>query len=323
MENSNSNLEFIIINPDNSLEAEVTVLSNIVGFDVDIHGDTLAFIYNTTANNSQIYLRGYNLNTNAWINSQVLVTESAGVAYSEPNIVIHPGGRMTAVYYQYILVSGCCTYNKNIMRKTFSSNFLAEIPEQTLWNVNSEENVGADLDAEGNASGEVLITSTHGTTFSNRFMRIWILSASGGFIVNNNAIITGGSNDWYDNIECHLYDNGDFLITKSIRTGGWTNPNGNEAYVISGYNYNASNSGLLQLNATVAGAQEYVALAILPTGGFVTAWAGNGFQGDTQGIYARAYNAVAFPGIKVGGDYAIVAIYFFESLNEFGADLAR
>ena len=104
----------------------------------------------------------------------------------------------------------------------------------------------------------------------------------------------------YNNIECHLYDNGDYLITKSIRTGGWTNPNGNESYVISGNNYNASNSGLLQLNATNACDQDYTALAILPNGGFVTAWAGNGFQGDTQGIYARAYNAVAFPGLFAG-----------------------
>lgn len=301
VENSNTNLKFVIINPDNSLEAEVTVLSNIEGFDVDINGDTLAFVYNAAANNSQIYLRGYNLNTNAWINSQVLVTEFAGVDYSEPNVVIHPNGRMTVVYYQYLLVSGCCDYYRNVMRKTFSSSFLAEIPEQTLWYVDSEYNVGSDLDAEGNAAGEVMIVSTHGTVFSSRHLRLWILSASGSFIVNNDQLIQGGSNDWYDNIECHLYDNGDFLVTKSIQTGGYTNPNGNEAYVISGNNYNESNSDLLQLNATNAGDQEYVALAILPTGGFVTAWAGNGFQGDSQGIYSRAYNAVAFPGLSAGG----------------------
>lgn len=300
IENTNNNLKFVVINPDNTLGSEVTVLNNIETFDVDINGDTLAFVYNGTANNSQVFLRGYNLSTNAWINSQVLVTEASGVDYSQPNVVIHPGGRMTVIYHQYILVSGCCTYNRNILRKTFSASFLAEIPEQSLWTVNSEQNVGSDLDAEGNELGEVLIATTHGTTSSSRFMRIWIVSATGSLIVNNSAIISGGSNDWYDNIECHLYDDGDYLITKSIRTGGFTNPNGNEAYVISGNNYNASNSGLLQLNATNAGDQEYVALAVFPTGGFVTAWAGNGFQGDTQGIYARAYNAVAFPGVFAG-----------------------
>lgn len=300
IENTSSNLKFVIINPDNSLEAEVTVLNNIENFDVDINGDTLAFVYNGTANNSQIYLRGYNLNTNAWINTQVLVTESSGVNYSEPNVVIHPNGRMTVIYYQYILVSGCCDYYRNIMRKTFSSSFLAEIPEEIIWYVDSEYNVGSDLDAEGNAAGEVMIATTHGTVFSSRHLRIWILSASGSFIVNNDQLLQGGGNDWYDNIECHLYDNGDFLVAKSIRTGGYTNPNGNEAYVIAGNNYNESNTGILQLNATNSGDQEYVALATFPSGGFVTAWAGNGFQGDTQGIYSRAYNTVAFPGLSSG-----------------------
>lgn len=314
IENSNSNLKFIIINPDNSLEAEVTVLNNIENFDVDINGDTLAFVYNGTANNSQMYLRGYNLNTNAWINTQVLVTESSGVNYSEPNVVIHPNGRMTVIYHQYILVSGCCDYYRNIMRKTFSSSFLAEIPEEIIWYVDSEYNVGSDLDAEGNAAGEVMIATTHGTVFSSRHLRIWILSASGSFIVNNDQLVQGGSNDWYDNIECHLYDNGDFLVAKSIRTGGYTNPNGNEAYIISGNNYNQSNTGLLQLNATNSGDQEYVALATFQSGGFVTAWAGNGFQGDTQGIYSRAYNAVAFPGINSG-----VAAY---QVNEAGSTTA-
>jgi hypothetical protein len=159
--------------------------------------------------------------------------------------------------------------------------------------------VGDDLHAEGNNSGEVIITTTHGTTSSNRFMRLWLLDAQGGFIVNNVALLSGGGNDWYDNVQGELYDNGDFVIAKSIRTGGYTNPNGNEAYVIYGYNYNQSNSGLLQLNSTNAGDQEFCTVAKLANGGFVAAWAGNGFQGDDQGVYSRAYNAVAFPGFSI------------------------
>ena len=300
IENSGDNLKFIVINPNNSLEAEVTVQSNIENFDVDISGDQLAFIYNGTSNNSQLYLRGYNLNSNAWVNSQVLVTENSGADYSQANIIIHPNGRMTAIYHQYILVSGCCDYYRNIMRKTFSSNFLAEIPEQTLWYVDSEYNVGSDLDAEGNANGEVMIVTTHGTVFSSRHMRLWILDANGNMIVNNDQLHQGSSNNWYDNIECYLYDNGDFLVAKSIRIG--SNSDFQEAYLIAGSNYNASNTGVLQLNSTSAGVQGYVALAVFPDGGFVSAWAGNGFQGDTQGIYSRAYNAFAFPGLNTGSN---------------------
>jgi hypothetical protein len=303
IENSGNNLKFTVINADNSLEAEVSVVSGVESFDVDIQEDTLAFIYNNE-DNDQVYLRGYNLNNNAWINSQVLVTENSGADYSQANIVIHPDGSMTAIYHQYILVSGCCDYYRNIMRKTFSSSFLAEIPEETLWYVDSEYNVGSDLDAEGNANGEVMIVTTHGTVFSSRHMRLWILDEAGNFIVNNEQLVTSG--DWYDNVECHLYDNGDFLVTKSIRNGGFSNPNSNEAYVIGGNNYNQNNTGLLQLNTTSSGTQNYVALAVFPNGGFVTAWDGNGFQGDEQGIYSRAFNAFAFPGLNTGsGGYEV------------------
>lgn len=244
-------------------------------------------------------MRGYNLSSNNWINAQVLVTEDATEAYFEPNIVYHPNGRLTAIYHYYINTSGCCVYDRRVMRKTFNASFIAEIPEYSLWTVNSEQNVGSDLHAEGNSAGEVIITTTHGTTSSSRFMRLWLLDAQGNFIVNNDVLVSGGGNDWYDNIHGELYDNGDFVIVKSIRTGGFTNPNGNEAYVIYGYDYNASNSGILQMNSTNSGDQEFCTVAKLPNGGFVAAWSGNGFQGDDQGVYSRAYNAVAFPGLSV------------------------
>ncbi|MDF3027390.1 MAG: hypothetical protein K0S23_1697 [Fluviicola sp.] len=288
-------LKFVVLNELNVLGAEVTVLASVSKYDLSPKGDSLAFIYNKTTNN-QLYLRGYNLSSNAWLNTEVLVTEIGGSSYDEPNIVYHSNGRMTAIYHLYINTSGCCTFDRRVMRKTFSSSFIAEIPEYALWAIGSEYNVGSDLDASGNSSNEVIVTTTHGTTSSQRYLRMWILGNTGSAIVNNAVLLpVVTTNDWYDNIEGHLYDNGDFLISKSIRTGGYTNPNENEAYVIYGKNYNASNSGLLRMNSTVAGEQEYTSVAKLPNGAFIGCWSGNGFQGDTRGIYARAYNAVAFP----------------------------
>jgi hypothetical protein len=299
IESSGTTLKFKTIDASGNVGAAVTVLSSIADYDFDVKGDSLAFLYSITAGNPQVYLRSYSLSTNNWINQQLLVSEDASEGYYEPNIVFHPSGRLTAIYQYYINVSGCCTYDRRIMRKTFNASFIAEIPEYAVWSTSSELYVGDDLHAEGNNLGEVIITTTHGTTSSNRFMRLWLLDAQGGFIVNNVALLNGGGNDWYDNVRGELYDNGNFVIVKSIRTGGFTNPNGNEAYVIYGYDYNQSNSGILQMNSTTAGDQEFCTVAKLPGGGFVAAWAGNGFQGDDQGIYSRAYNAVAFPGFSI------------------------
>ncbi|MGV3611762.1 MAG: T9SS type A sorting domain-containing protein [Fluviicola sp.] len=300
IETSGTTLKFLILNELNAVSAETTVLGSISEYDMAPKSDSLAFLYSKSSNN-QLYLRGYNLSTNNWINTEVLVSEITGssAAYDEPNIVYHANGRLTAIYNLYINTSGCCTFDRRVMRKTFSASYLAEIPEYALWSIGSDFYVGSDLDASGNANGEVIITNTHGATTSARYMRLWILGNSGSTIVNNTVLLpVVTTNDWYDGIEGHLYDNGDFLISKSIRTGGYSNPNDNEAYVIYGKNYNASNSGLLQMNSTLAGEQEYVSTAKLPNGGFVGCWSGNGFQGDARGIYSRAYNTVAFPSVS-------------------------
>ncbi|WP_430406659.1 beta strand repeat-containing protein [Fluviicola sp.] len=307
IETTGTTLKFAVLDQLDVVGAEVTVLASVLKYDLAPKGDSLAFLYSKSSNN-QLYLRGYNLSTNAWLNTEVLATEIGSASYDEPNIVYHTDGRLTAIYHLYINTSGCCTYDRRVMRKTFSSSYLAEIPEYSLWTVGSEFNVGDDLDASRNNNNEVIITTTHGTTSSQRYLRLWILGNTGSTIVNNAVLLpVVTTNDWYDNIEGHLYDNGDFIISKSIRTGGYSNPNGNEAYVIYGKNYNASNSGLLQMNSTLAGDQEYVSTAKLPNGGFVACWAGNGFQGDTQGIYSRAYNAVSFPSVAFSnaGTYTI------------------
>ncbi|AEA42150.1 T9SS type A sorting domain-containing protein [Fluviicola taffensis] len=309
IETSGPTLKFLILDELNVVSAETTVPGSLLKYDLSPKGDSLSFLYSKSSNN-QLYLRGYNLSTNNWINTEVLVSEITGssASYDEPNIVYHPNGRMTAIYHLYINTSGCCTFDRRVMRKTFSSSYLAEAPEYALWSTGSEYNVGNDLDASGNNNGEVIVTTTHGTTSSQRYMRLWILANTGSAIVNNAVLLpVVTTNDWYDYIEGHLYDNGDFLISKSIRTGSYTNPNDNEAYVIYGSNYNASNSGLLRMNSTLAGEQEYVSVAKLPNGGFVGCWSGNGFQGDARGIYSRAYNAVAFPSVSFSnaGTYVV------------------
>lgn len=296
--NSSSALQLRVVENGQAPGSIISVAVNVDSYDTDTHGDSLAVVYSSSSD-GQAYLRGYNLESNVWFNNAILVTEDGSSDYSQPNVVYHPSGRLTVIYHYYINTSGCCTYDRRIYRKTFSSSFLAEIPEQSIWTVNSEQNVGSDLHAEGNNLGEVIITTTHGTTASSRYMRLWILNAQGTAVVNNDVLLSGGGNDWYGEIEGYLYDNGNFVIGKTIRTGGFQNPNGTEAYVIYGENYNESNSGILQMNSTSAGEQRNTCIAPLPGGGFVAAWCGNGFQGDDQGVYSRAYNAVAFPGVLV------------------------
>ncbi|WP_300666693.1 T9SS type A sorting domain-containing protein [Fluviicola sp.] len=305
-------LKFHVLDELNVVAPAITV-STTVPFnkqDFAIKGDSLAFLYGRDAN-KQLYLRGYNLSTNAWINAEVRVTEVSGYSYVEaPNIIYHNDGRLTAIYHLQI-TTGCCVVERKIMRKTFNSSFVAEIPEQIIWAPGVDNYVGADMDASGNSNGEVVIATTHGEYPGTNKLRLWILSSTGTFIVNNSAILTGNSYTWHEGTVAQLYDNGDYVVGKSL----WVNlPNGNaptpnyeEVYVIYGKNYNQSRTGILQVNSTSADEQEQPCLAKLPNGGFVAAWSGNGFQGDTRGIYTRAYNAVSFPGVafSTNGTYSV------------------
>ena len=305
-------LKFHVLDELNVVAPAITV-STTVSFDKQdfaIKGDSLAFLYSRDAN-KQLYLRGYNLSTNAWINAEVRITEVSGYSYVEaPNIIYHNDGRLTAIYHLQI-TTGCCIVERKIMRKTFSSSFVAEIPEYAIWAPGIDNYIGADMDVSGNSNGEVMIATTHGEYPGTNKLRLWILSSTGTFIVNNSALLTGNSYTWHEGTAAQLYDNGDYVVGKSL----WVNlPNGNaptpnyeEVYVIYGKNYNQSRTGILQVNSTSPDEQERPCLAKLPNGGFVVAWTGNGFQGDTRGIYTRAYNAVSFPGVafSTNGTYSV------------------
>ena len=309
-----STLKFQVLDELNAVGAAVTVTTTAAYFKQDfaINGDNLAVLYSNTSDR-QLYLRGYNLATGTWINSAVLVTEQSGLSYSyveAPNIIYHPSGRLTAIYHQTI-TTGCCSVQNKIMRKTFNSSFIAEIPETAIWAPTSSNYVGADMDASGNNNGEVIIATTHGEYPGTDKMRLWILSSTGTFLVNNNIILTGADYSWMEGTDAQLFDNGDYLVTKSF----WINlPNGTaptpdyqDVFVIYGKNYDQSRTAAIKINNTTSGEQDQPAAAKLPNGGFVVAWTGNGFQGDSRGIYSRPYNAPSFPGVVFSnaGTYSV------------------
>ncbi len=297
-------LKFHVLDELNVVTPAITVSTTVSFFKQDfaIKGDSLAFLYSRSSD-KQLMLRGYNLSTNAWINAETRITENSSInsSYVEsPNIVYHNDGRLTAIYYQ-ILGPACCETNRRIMRKTFNSSFVAEIPESAMWDPGVDNYIGPTLDASGNNNGEILVTTTHSAFPSTRIMRMWVLSSTGTFIVNNSVLLSGNQYTLKQGVEGRLYDNGDYVISVAfwinLPNGTAPSPNYEEVYVIYGKNYDQSRTAPLQVNTSSPGQQNLPCLAKLPNGGFVVGWCGPGFQGDAQGINLRAYNAVTFPGV--------------------------
>ncbi len=289
--NDGNNVNMCVLEANNTLGAIVPLTGNAL-WDLALNGNTLAFIYGSGF--SSLYLHGYDLGTNSFIGSPVLVTENANDDYDNPTIRFKSDGSLVAVY-------GRGNYPNRIYRKTFDSDFLAQINETIVHEQNSSLNC---IDVSINASDELLISTKWGVNGTSVF-QAWLLDANGTAIIDELGVFS--CSYAYFTSECTLFDNGDFVIVMPT----WLSLNDADDYQVRayyGHNYNAQNSGVVVLNTTTPGRQVYPAVEKRSDGGFVVVWEGNGFQGDTQGINARAYSGASFPGVQAtSGTTMVVA----------------
>ena len=287
--NTASGLYLRVLEADNTLGATLNLGGN-GQWDMAVRGNTLTLLYGS--GNDVLNIRNYDLGTNTFTGPAVLVTEDANNDYDHPNIRYKSDGTLVAIY-------GRDNYPQRIYRKTFDADLLAQINETIVYNQNSSLNC---IDVSTNASDEILISTKWGVNGTDVF-QAWILDANGATLMGTTGIFS--SSYAYYTSECALFDNGDFVIVM----GTWTSLNDTENYNVRGFyasSYNFQNSGVQVLNTTIAGVQAYPAVEKRADGGFVVVWQGNGFQGDTQGINARAYSGVSFPGVQAGTNTATV-----------------
>ena len=279
--NNGTNVNMRVLNTDNTMSAIVPIAGN-GEWDIAVRGNTLAVLYGS--GNAELYIRGYDLGANNFIGPAVLATEDAGNDYGLPNIRFKNDGSMVAIYSRG-------NYPNRIYRKTFDSDFLAQINETLVYDQNSSLNC---IDVSTNASDEILISTKWGVNGTDVY-KAWVLDANGTPIVNNLGVYSCAYA--YYTAECALFDNGDFVIVM----GNWLSLNDTENYNVRGIyysNYALQNTGVQVMNTTIAGEQNYPAVEKRSDGSFVVVWQGNGFQGDTQGINARVWSGATFPGVQ-------------------------
>ncbi|MCB9193721.1 MAG: hypothetical protein H6597_04240 [Flavobacteriales bacterium] len=287
--NDGSNVNMRVLNTDNTMSTIVPLTGN-AQWDIAVKGDTLALLYGS--GNDALHLLGYDLGTNSFIGSPVLVTEDPGNDYDLPNIRFRNDGGLVAVY-------GRGNYPNRIYRKTFDSTFLAEINETIVHDQNNSLNC---IDVSTNASDELLISTKWGVNGTDVY-KVWLLDVNGNAIISDLGTYSCGYA--YYTSECALFDNGDFVTVM----GNWTSLNDPDDYEVRGFyahDYNAQNTGVVVMNTTTPGRQTYPAVEKRSDGGFVVVWEGNGFQGDTQGINARGYAGATFPGVHPTSNNTLV-----------------
>ncbi|MBK6541820.1 MAG: hypothetical protein IPG10_11200 [Flavobacteriales bacterium] len=286
--NACSDVNMRVLETDNTLGATVPLVGSGV-WDIAVRGNTLAILYGSGT--AELYLRGYDMGTNNFMGPAVLATENAADDYEMPNIRYKSDGSLVAIYAR--------AYPSRIYRKTFDSDFLAQINETIVHEQNSSLNC---IDVSINASDEILISTKWGVNGTDVY-KAWLLDANGVAILDQVGVYSCAYA--YYTAECALYDNGDFVIVM----GNWLSLNDTEHYNVRGiyfHNYGQQSTGVVVMNTTLPQEQVYPAVEKRSDGGFVVVWEGNGFQGDTQGINARAYAGATFPGLQATSTATVV-----------------
>lgn len=269
-----------VLNADNTL-SETYPVGYGDGVDMDIRGDELVHV---GTGGQHIHIRKWNLLTHAWTGPSVQVSEAPNANYRYPQVRWTSTGQIVTVYSR-----GSGT--NRIYRKTFNSNLLAQIPEEIVHTLNFGS--VSVINVSINALDQLLIYAKFGVNGTDVF---WgrVLGPDGSELTAGVGNMSAPYAHYYT--DCELFDNGNVVLTNN-HMNSLNDPEDYNVRVNYGIDLGSPNTGWQPASNTVSGEQRYPHVTKLPNGGFLMVWNGNGFQGDTDGVYARAFAAAGFPGL--------------------------
>ncbi len=268
---------FRVMQADNSL-GDVHGLPIGVEYDIDIDNDMLVAAYRSQPH---IYVRKWDLLTNAWTGSAVQVSEAPADNYQLPQVRWTSTGSIVIIYKRNVSP-------QHIYRKTFNAALLAQTPETSVYTQGGS--LGA-ITVSINAQDQLLIYTRWGVNGPSVFRGL-VLDATGDVLVD--YVGGAGAPYAYPYTDCELYDNGSLVLTNNYKTS-LDDPLDYCVRVNYAMYLGAPSTGFQFATTTTSGPQRFPAVTKLPNEGFLVVWTGNGFQGDDEGVYARAFAAADFP----------------------------
>ncbi len=272
------NCSMRVLNADDTL-GDTYILGVPHDQDMNIRGDELLVAYTSS---QHIRLRKWDLLTNDWMGAAVQASETPNANYQLPQVRWTSTGGIVTVY------RGNSPSPHGLYRKTFNANLLAQTPE---FSIHTQSGSLGVINLSINSLVQLLIYVRYGVNGIDVF-RSWVLDAQGNTLVEGFGNMSAPYAYYYT--DCELYDNGNVVLTNNYKTS----LNDPLDYCVRA-NYalylGAPSTGYQFATTTTSGPQRYPAVTKLPNEGFLVVWNGNGFQGDDDGVYARAYAAADFP----------------------------
>ncbi len=269
--------KFRVLQADNTL-GDVFALSAGADYDVDIRGDEMLVAF---TGSQDIRLRKWDLVANAWMGNFTLASEAPSTNYKLPQVRWTSTGRVVLIY-------GGGSSPAKIYRKTFNANLLAQTPETSVNSTNGSLTV---INISINALDQLLYYAHYGINGTDVFLGR-VLDANGAVLMQSVGNTSAPYAYYYT--DCELYDDGAVVTTNNYKTS-LNDPLEHCVRANYGIYLGSPNTGFQIASTTSSGYQRYPAVTKLPNSGFLMVWNGNGFQGDDDGVYARAFDATDFP----------------------------
>lgn len=269
--------KFRVMQADYTL-GEVYALDAGDQYDLDIRGDEMLVAY---AADQRIRLRKWDLIANEWMGNFTVASEAPSTNYKLPQVRWTSTGSIVLLY-------GGGSGTQHIYRKTFNANLLAQTPQTSVYSVNGSLGV---INISINALDQLLFYARYGVNGTDVFVGR-VLDADGDVLMQSVGSTSAPYAYYYT--DCELYDDGAVVLTINNRTS-LNDPLDYCVRANCGINMGTPNTGFQIATTTSSGPQRFPAVAKLPNGGFLLVWNGNGFQGDDDGVYARAFDAADFP----------------------------
>jgi hypothetical protein len=267
-----------VLNADNTLGDPVEM--NVPhDHHMHIRGDELVAAFTS---NQHIRLRKWDLLENDWMGAAVQASEAPSANYQLPQVRWTSTGNIVAIY------RGNSPSPHGLYRKTFNANLLAQTPE---FSIHTQSGSLGVISVSINALDQLLIYVRYGVNGIDVF-RSWVLDAQGAILAEGIGNMSAPYAYYYT--DCGLFDNGNVVVTNNYRTS-LNDPLDYCVRANYGLFLGAPNTGFQFATTTTSGNQRYPRMTRLPNGGYLVVWNGNGFQGDDNGVYARAFAASDFP----------------------------
>ena len=269
--------KFRVLQADSTL-GDVYALNAGDEYDLDILGDEMVVAYTAA---QRIRLRKWDLVANDWMGTFTVASEAPSTNYKLPQVRWNSTGNVVLLY-------GGGSGTQHIYRKTFNANLLAQTPEASVNSTNGSLGV---INVSINALDQLLFYARYGVNGTDVFLGR-VLDADGDVLMQSVGAASAPYAYYYT--DCELYDDGAVVTTNNYKTS-LNDPLDYCVRANYGMYLGSPNTGFQIASTTSSGAQRYPAVTKLPDDGFLMVWNGNGFQGDDDGVYARAFAATDFP----------------------------